>query len=41
MLISWDLAKVFATGFTGLSIHVSLLKKRLSASFSYSLNLKK
>jgi len=23
MFISWDLAKVFATGFTGLSIHVS------------------
>ncbi|KXT74589.1 hypothetical protein SGODD07_00171 [Streptococcus gordonii] len=41
MLISWGLANVFANEFTGLSIHVYLLKKRLAASFYYSLNLKK
>ncbi|KXT64007.1 hypothetical protein STRDD04_01345 [Streptococcus sp. DD04] len=33
MLISWALAKVFVTGFTGLSIYIYLLKKGPAASF--------
>jgi len=33
MLISWALAKVSVTGFTGLSIYIYLLKKRPTTSF--------